>query len=284
MPEVTIQKPASRIDSHQHFWNYNPARDAWITDEMKVIQCDFLPEHLSLILEQNRINGCVSVQADQSEAETEFLLGLADKYDFIKGVVGWVDLRAKNLEERLNHYSQFKKLKGFRHIVQAESDGFLLTPEFSKGVDVLRSFGFTYDILIYPNQLLDAIAFVKDHADQPLVMDHLAKPYIRDREIKTWAAYIKQLAQFPNLYCKLSGMVTEADWASWKQKDFEPYIDVVLKNFGADRVMYGSDWPVCLVAARYDQQLGILEQCIEALTTSEKQKIMGENATRFYNL
>lgn len=274
----------SRIDSHQHFWQFNPVRDSWITDEMKAIQRDFLPEDLAPVLEKNSIDGCISIQADQSETETEFLLEFAGKHDFIKGVVGWVDLRAKNLESRLAYYTQFKKLKGFRHTVQAEKDGFLRIPEFSAGVTALKTFNFTYDILIYPHQLYDTIAFVKEHDEQRFVIDHLAKPYIRDKELKTWAAYMKQLSQFPNLYCKLSGMVTEADWTYWKQQDFEPYLDLMLNRFGADRVMYGSDWPVCLVAASYEQQLNIVEHFIEPLSPAEKQKIMGENAIRFYNL
>jgi L-fuconolactonase len=274
----------SRIDSHQHFWQYDPARDAWITDQMKVIQRDFLPEDLAPVLEKNRIDGCISVQADQSERETEFLLELAGKHDFIKGVVGWVDLRAMNLEERLEYYAQFRKLKGFRHIVQSEKDGFLRIPEFSAGVTALKTFNFTYDILIYPHQLNDTLAFVKEHDEQRLVIDHLAKPYIRDKELKTWAAYMKQIATFPNLYCKLSGMVTEANWNNWRQQDFEPYLDLLLNHFGTDRLMYGSDWPVCLVAASYEQQLNIVEQFIESLSPAEKQKIMGENAIRFYNL
>lgn len=274
-----------RIDSHQHFWHYNPIRDAWITDEMKVIQRNFLPVHLEPLLKANGINGCVSVQAEQSEKETEFLLTLASQHDFITGVVGWVDLCAENVSERLDYFRQFKKLKGIRHIVQGESDNqFLLRRDFCRGIKELKERDFTYDILIYPKQLEAAVEFVKLFPDQPFVIDHIAKPFIREGRLDNWASHMKTLAQFDNVYCKLSGMVTEADWKNWKPEYFAPYLELVLESFGSQRVMYGSDWPVCLVAASYKQQLDILEHYISALSSSEQTDIMGENAVRFYNL
>jgi L-fuconolactonase len=274
-----------RIDSHQHFWKYDPVRDVWITDELKVIQRDFLPIDLESILKENRIDGCIAVQADQSEQETQFLLELAGQHDFIKGVVGWVDLCAENISERLDYFSHFKKLKGFRHIVQGESDNqFLLRKDFCRGIKALKERGFAYDILIYPKQLEPTIKFVKLFPDQPFVIDHLAKPNIRDGRLDNWASHLKTLAQFDNVYCKLSGMVTEADWKNWKTEYFVPYMDLILESFGIERVMYGSDWPVCLVAASYKQQLNIVEQYITTLSSSEQSAIMGENAIRFYNL
>jgi L-fuconolactonase len=275
---------STRIDSHQHFWKFDPVRDSWINDDMKVIQRDFFPEDLAPVLHENKIDGCVSVQADQSEEETHFLLTHAAANDFIKGVVGWVDLRSSQLHERLAYFSGFKKLKGFRHVAQAESIGFLRRPDFSHGISALKNYHFTYDILIYPQQIPDAIWLVKQHPDQKFVVDHLAKPLIREHEVTHWAAGMKELASFPNVYCKLSGMVTEADWNRWKTDDFKPYLDIVLSHFGTTRVMYGSDWPVCLVAAAYQNQLGIIEEYLQPLSWSEKHKIMGENAIQFYNL
>jgi len=274
----------SRIDSHQHFWKFNPVRDSWISDDMNVIQRDFLPSDLSPILKENQIDGCVSVQADQSEIETSFLLDLASSNDFIKGVVGWVDLRSANLNDRLDYYARYKKLKGFRHVAQAEPIGFLRNPAFSQGISLLKQFNFTYDILIYPQHIEDAIWLVSQHPDQKFVVDHLAKPVIREKEFATWSAGMKVLATFANVSCKLSGMVTEAHWSTWTLSDFKPYLDFVLQHFGTSRVMYGSDWPVCLVAASYQNQLYILEDYLHAFSTSEKHKIMGENAIQFYNL
>jgi L-fuconolactonase len=275
---------AHRIDSHQHFWKFDPVRDSWINDEMKVIQRDFLPADLAPLLEKNKIDGCVAVQADQSEHETTFLLALASANDIIKGVVGWVDLRSEKLNDRLEYFSSFKKLKGFRHIAQVEPAGFLRGEVFSKGIAAIKDFNFTYDILIYPHQIQDAIWLVNKHPDQKFVVDHLAKPVIREKEFTSWSAHMKELASFNNVSCKLSGMVTEAIWNRWTNDDFRPYLDFIVDHFGTTRVMYGSDWPVCLLAASYEKQLNIIEEYLQSFSTSEKHKIMGENAIRFYNL
>lgn len=273
------------IDSHQHFWKFDPVRDAWINDDMKVIQRDFFPHDLAPILKSNNIDGCVSVQADQSEQETLFLLNHANEHHFIKGVVGWLDLRAYNLQDRLSVFSTHKKLKGLRHIVQGEPVGFMRNESFSKGISLLKSYNLTYDILIYPHQLDDALWLVAQHPEQQFVIDHIAKPYIKDKkDFEHWSSRMKQLAAHDNVFCKLSGMVTEANWKQWQLEDFAPYLDCVINAFDTTRVMYGSDWPVCLVAARYEQQLGIVENFIESFSSSEKQQIMGENAVRFYNL
>jgi L-fuconolactonase len=274
-----------RIDSHQHFWQYDPVRDAWIANDMKIIQRDFSPNDLAPVLKENKMDGCVSVQADQSEAETLFLLDHADKHTFIKGVVGWVDLRADNIHERLEYFSSFKKLKGFRHIVQGEPDDrFLLGKDFCRGIAALHNKGFTYDILIYPKQLEAAIEFVKQFPGQLFVVDHIAKPFIKESRLDNWEKHMQALGAFDNVYCKVSGMVTEANWKIWKPNDFTPYLDVILESFGSKRIMYGSDWPVCLVAASYQQQLGIVEQYISRLSADEQVAIMGGNTTRFYNL
>ncbi len=273
------------IDSHQHFWKYNPVNHEWINDEMKVIQRDFMPSDLQPILQQNNIDGCVSVQVDQTEEETNFLLELADNHSFIKGVVSWIDLRADNIYERLEHYSQFKKLKGFRHIVQGENDSeFMLRPNFKNGITELGMYDFTYDILIYHYQLEQAIQLVKLFPEQKFVLDHIAKPDIKSGEYALWQTNIKKLALHQNVFCKVSGMVTEAEWDDWKPSDFKIYLDTVVKAFGTERLMYGSDFPVCTLAATYEQQLDIVTAYFSSFTSLEKKKIMGDNASKFYNL
>jgi L-fuconolactonase len=274
-----------QIDSHQHFWKYHPVKDAWITGDMKIIQHDFLPEELLPLLQQHGIDGCIAVQADQSEIETHFLLQLADKYDFIKGVVGWVDLRAENLEERLGYFSAFKKLKGFRHIVQAEpEDDFLLRPDFCKGIEKLVKYGFTYDILIFPRQLSYAASFVKQFPQQAFVIDHLAKPDFRKTDFSAWEKNIRAISVHPNVYCKVSGMVTEADWQHWKPGDFNYCLDVVTETFGTGRLMFGSDWPVCMLAASYNEIYGIVRSYYQSFSAEEQYSIWGGNAAAFYNL
>ncbi len=273
-----------RIDSHQHFWKYDPVKNAWIDESMKVIRKDFFPEHLKPILQAAKIDGCVAVQADQSEAETTFLLDFAHKNDFVKGVVGWVDLLADNVEERLAYFAPDKDLKGIRHIVQSEPDDFMLRKDFQHGISKLHQFGLVYDILVFPTQLPASIALAEKFPDQPFVLDHIAKPYIKDKKIDGWEKDIRELARFPHVQCKVSGMVTEADWSNWKKEDFTPYLDVIFDAFGTERIMYGSDWPVCLVAAEYQQALSILEDYISDFSEVDKAKVMGENAAKFYNL
>lgn len=273
-----------RIDSHQHFWKFDPIRDAWIDASMEKIARDFLPEDLKPLLDQSKIDGCVAVQADQSETETNFLLDLAGRYDFVKGVVGWVDLRSPQLSERLEHYCNNSFFKGVRHIVQAEKDGFMLQESFLKGIQQLKDFNLTFDILIFPHQLEEAVALVKKNPEQAFVLDHIAKPYIKDKKIDQWAKHINQLAVHQNVYCKLSGLLTEADWNHWQEEDFTAYLTVIMEAFGTDRMMYGSDWPVCLLAGSYPHVVRIVENFISSLSTDDQKKIMGQNAHHFYNL
>ena len=272
------------LDSHQHFWKYDPHRDSWIDENMKTLRRDFLPKDLDPILEKNGINGCIAVQADQSEHETEFLLSLTKNNSFIKGVVGWVDLRADNIEERLAHYSSNNLLKGVRHIVQAEPDDFMLGEKFKYGISLLTQFGLTYDILVLPPQLPATIQFVNKFPSQKFVIDHMAKPNIKKGEMVAWKNNMEELAKSPNIYCKISGLVTEADWKNCKKEDFSPYLDLIFKAFGVDRIMFGSDWPVCKLAAEYRQQLEIIESYISSFSSEDKKKIMGENTIRFYNI
>ena len=273
-----------RIDSHQHFWKFDPVRDAWIDSSMEKIAQDFLPKDLKPLLRQNQMDGCVAVQADQSEAETEFLLDLAEENSFIKGVVGWVDLSADDLSKRLNLFSKNPLFKGIRHILQAEKEGFMLQDSFLKGIAQLKDFNLTYDILIYPHQLEEANKMIEKNPDQAFVLDHLAKPYIKDQKIERWTSHIKQLAKNRNVYCKLSGMITEADWNHWQAEDFDKYLLVALEAFGVDRLMFGSDWPVCLLAGSYQHVVKIVDQFIMKLNPKDQYKIMGENAQNFYNL
>lgn len=273
-----------RIDSHQHFWKYDPVAHSWINEEMSVIRKDFLPADLSPLLQQNHIDGCIAVQADQTEKETDFLIELGAQHSFIKGVVGWVDLRAENIRERLDHYQQYAVVKGFRHILQGEEPSFMLQPDFVRGIAALQEFGFTYDILIFPKHLSAALELVKQFPEQPFVIDHIAKPFIKDGLIDEWKKGMKALAQFSNVYCKISGMVTEADWKNWEKEDFTPYLDAVAESFGVNRLMYGSDWPVCLVAASYEKTVGIVQDYYSSFTASEQELIMGGNAARFYRL
>lgn len=274
-----------KIDSHQHFWVYDVLRDSWISEEMAVIRRDFMPDHLLAELQQHHFDGSVVVQSDQSPAENLFQIQNAAAYPFIKGIVGWVDLQAADLEDQLEELSKYEKLKGFRHILQGEADrALMLKPAFTTGIALLKRFGYTYDILIFPDQLKYAAELVAKFPEQAFVMDHLAKPPIKSGEIDAWAADIKALAAYPNVHCKVSGLVTEADLAHWKPEDLKPYLDVVFEAFGVTRLMYGSDWPVCLLAASYSQVLQVMEAYMEPFSAADQALFWGGNATRFYNL
>lgn len=272
------------IDAHQHFWIYDAVRDNWIDDTMEVIRKDFLPKNLKPILDENNIDGCIAVQADQSEEETRFLLNQAKENTFIKGVVGWVDLLSENVDERLAYYAENKKFKGVRHIVQGEANDFMLRPDFQRGISTLQKYNLTYDILVFPPQLPAAIKLANKYPDQPFVLDHMGKPYIKSGEMANWKRNIELLAKCSNVVCKISGMFTEADWNYWTEKDFTPFLDVVFTSFGVDSVLFGSDWPVCLLAADYREQLDIIKSHINKFSTTDRAKIMGNNAIRFYNL
>lgn len=273
-----------KIDSHQHFWVFNPLRDNWITEDMSIIRRDFLPADLKPVLDANGISGTVAVQADQSLTETSFLLSLAEENDFIKAVVGWTDLCSPDAEESLGQYSRFDKLKGFRHILQAEKPDFMLRPDFLRGISALKNFGFTYDILVFPQHLPDVIKLVEKNPYQAFVLDHLAKPFIKSGEIKVWLSHMKNLALHPNVYCKLSGMVTEADHDAWKKEDIFPFLDAVFEAFGSRRLMFGSDWPVCKLAAEYNTVCGLLSDYLSGFSISEQEMVWGKNAIEFYKL
>lgn len=273
-----------RIDAHQHFWNYQPVRDAWITEEMSILRRDYGPEDLRADLRANGFDGSIAVQADQSEEETRFLLELAARHPLIVGVVGWIDLAAPDIEERLASFRSFEKLCGFRHIVQSEPDErFMLRAEFRRGIGCLSRFGFSYDILIYARQLPAAIKLAESYPNQRFVLDHIAKPEIKARKLEPWATQIRELAALPNVFCKLSGLATEADWKNWKADDCRPYLEVAWDCFGADRLMFGSDWPVCLLAGGYARAYSLVAEFL-ASQSAEEHGVFGVNAARFYDV
>ncbi len=274
-----------RIDSHQHFWHYDPAKHVWMNEFMGVLKKDYLPTDLEPLLKKCALDGCIAVQANQAEVENTFLLGLASQYDFIKGIVGWVDLRADNLVEKLEYYQQFTKIKGFRHVIHDEPElDFMLQSAFMKGVSVLKNYGYTYDILIFAEHLPNTFTFVKNLPNQPFVIDHIAKPNIKNGETDNWKKQIKEIAVFENVYCKISGMVTEADWSSWKKDDFTKYLDVIIEAFGTNRIMYGSDWPVCTLAAKYEEQYNIVKDYFSSFSKTEQEHFLGATACNFYQL
>ncbi len=274
-----------RIDAHQHFWVYNASEYGWIDESMAILRRDFLPGDLKPELEKAGFRGCVSVQARQSLQETNWLLQLAEEWPFIVGVVGWVDLRSPQIHYELQTLKKNSMLVGVRHIVQSEpDDNFLLRPEFLRGVSMLEEFDLAYDILIYEKHLPVAAEFVRRFPRQRFVLDHLAKPRIRDNIVRPWEEEIRKLAAFPNVYCKLSGLVTEAHWREWNSEQLTPYLDVALECFGADRLMIGSDWPVCTVAASYLRTMEIVERYIESCPAEVREKVLGGNAQHFYKL
>ncbi|MAH75830.1 MAG: amidohydrolase [Opitutia bacterium TMED102] len=274
-----------RIDSHQHFWIYDPEQYPWMTDELSAIRADHLPNDLRAEFDQVGLDGSVAVQARQSLEESRWLLELADQNELIKGVVGWVDLRSDSVEEQLAEFAVHPKFVGVRHVVQDEPNAnFMLLPEFVRGIAKLKAFGLSYDILIFPKQLPAAIELVKQFPKQPFVLDHIAKPIIKDGVISPWDKQIRELAKFENLTCKVSGMVTEANWTGWQPTDFRPYLDVVFEAYGEDRVMYGSDWPVCKLAGSYRQVYGLAEEYVSSFSAEAREKFFGGVASAFYGL
>jgi len=273
-----------RIDAHQHFWYFDPERDAWIDDAMQVIRKDFLPQDLKPELNKKDIDGCIAVQADQSPQETQFLLELSKKHPWIMKIVGWVDLEAKDIEAQLEKYAAEKKMAGFRKILQTLSPSAMEDPNFLRGISKLMKYGFTYDILIFPKHLEKAFNLASKFPNQAFIIDHLAKPDIKSGELEHWSKGIKKIADLKNVYCKVSGMVTEANWKAWKQADFIPYLDTVTEAFGTNRLVYGSDWPVCLLAASYTEVYDLAWNYYLKFSKAEQAGIFGENAKRFYSI
>jgi L-fuconolactonase len=272
------------IDSHQHFWTYNQQEYGWIDEEMASIRRDFLPDELKPQLENTGFQGTIVVQVRQTLEETRCLLRLAETTPFILGVVGWLDLCSPQLRADLKSFEGQSKLVGIRHIVQSEPDDFLLRPDFLRGISVLEEFDLAYDILIYPRHLPVAANFVCRFPRQRFVLDHLAKPPIKSGAVDSWARGIRELASFPNLYAKVSGLVTEADWQAWKPEDIRPYLDEAFKCFGPSRLMIGSDWPVCTVAASYDRAMNLVKDYLSNHAPAEREAVLGGNAAKFWRL
>jgi L-fuconolactonase len=274
-----------RLDAHQHFWKYTPADYGWISDNMAALRRDFLPHDLQPLLASEGFDGSIAVQARQTLEETRWLLELAAHNEKVRGVVGWVDLRSPDLPAQLHQFAQNPRLVGVRHVVQDEpDDNFMLHPDFRRGIARLHEYDLAYDILVFPRQLPAAIKLVREFPDQRFVLDHIAKPLIAEGRITPWDSDIRELAKSGNVFCKLSGMVSEARWHDWKPADFRPYLDVVLNTFSPARLMIGSDWPVCTASATYSRTLALVRDHIGSLTAEEQQSILGECCSRFYRV
>lgn len=274
-----------RIDAHQHFWQYDPAEYGWIDDSMKALRRDFLPADLEPELRRAGFAGCIVVQVRQTLEETHWLLKLADSSAIIRGVIGWVDLRANDVREQLQECARNPKLLGVRHIVQSEQDDrFLLRSNFLRGISALEEFGLTYDILIYPRHLPAASEFVARFPRQRFVLDHLAKPFIKKQEIEPWRSDLRQLAEFPNVWCKLSGLVTESDWENWKPEHMAPYLDAAFECFAPERLMIGSDWPVCTIAGAYSDVIDVVENYLASFPQPTRELVMGGTAEKLWRL
>jgi len=272
------------IDSHQHFWIYDQGQYGWIDESMRALQRDFLPVDAARDMAAAGVQATVAVQARQTPEETRWLLELADRHPIIAGVVGWVDLQAVGVEQELERISHHPRLAGIRHIVQGEPDGFLERPAFRRGIAALNRYGLTYDILVYARQLPAAVAFARGFPNQPFVLDHLGKPDIRGGEYREWRRHLGELAALPNVCCKLSGLVTEADWRAWTPAQLAPYLDAALESFGPSRLMIGSDWPVCRVAASYGDVIGLVRDAISEYSADEQEQILEGTARTFFRL
>jgi L-fuconolactonase len=273
-----------RIDSHQHFWDYNPEQYPWIKPEWP-IRRSFLPETLAAELQSCSIDGCVAVQARQSLEESRWLLELADRHLFIKGVVGWVDLRAPDVAVQLCRFAAHPKFAGVRHVLQDErDDNYMLGREFMRGISQLRQFDLKYDLLIFPRQLPAAVKLASAFPEQSFVLDHIAKPPIKQGDMQPWLWHLRELAALRNVFCKISGVITEADWNRWNPAQFKPYFDAVFEAFGPDRVMFGSDWPVALLAGSYRQVFELARDYVAPLGAKIEDAFFGGNAVKFYQL
>ena len=271
------------IDSHQHFWQVGRFDYPWMTSDLGVLYRDYLPDDLAPTLRENGINKTVLVQASNSIAESRWLLDLADTNNFIAGVVGWVDLT--NPDAQLEELTAHPNFKGVRHLVESESrDDWLIQPAVLSGLKRLSSYGLSYDLLVHTRHLKCVPQIAEHCPDLPLVIDHLAKPPIARNEIKEWSQALAPLAKFPNIHCKLSGLVTEANWTSWQTDDLRPFVDRALELFGAERMMFGSDYPVCLLAASYDRVLDAFQEILKDLSEADREKIFSKNAAKFYRL
>ncbi|MFX0557233.1 amidohydrolase family protein [Maribacter sp. CXY002] len=273
------------IDTHQHFWKYDANKHAWIDEDMANIRRDFSPSDLKPIYAENGVTGCIAVQADQTLKENDLLIQLSEENNFIKGIIGWVDLRSKDLKNDLDYYAQYPIIKGYRHVVQAEIDPlFLLRKDFLKGIAELQKRNLVYEILVFPHQLPSVLEFVKLFPGITFVLDHMAKPNIKNGYFDSWALLMNELGSFQNVYCKVSGLITEADYKTWTEQEILPYMDLVLESFGPKRIVYGSDWPVCLAAGAYGEVLALAKTFANKLSDNEQRDFFYNNAQSIYNL
>ena len=274
-----------KIDAHHHFWRYNDKEFGWIDENMSELKRDFLPEDLKTRLTSIQFDGTIVVQARQSLEETRWLLELAQKYDFIKGVVGWVDLCSPDVTKQIKQFANNPYFKGVRHVIHDEADDqFMLSEEFQRGISVLKDFSLTYDLLLFPKHIPYALQLIEKFPEQLFVLDHIGKPDIKNKEISFWKEHLTKLAEYKNVYVKVSGMVTEADWKNWRKEDFKAYLDSVFNAFGPERVMIGSDWPVCTVSESYEAVMGIVLDYVKQYASGYENQILGENCSRFYSL
>jgi L-fuconolactonase len=272
------------IDTHHHFWRYDPVEYDWITDDMSRIKKDFLPEQLVELIEKAGVDSVISVQARQMVRETEWLLDMATKNDFIRGVIGWLPLVDPAVESYLEGYAENRLLKGLRHVLQGEKDEYMHAKEFNHGIGLLQKYNLVYEILIFEKQLPAAIQLVDHHQNQVFVLDHIAKPRIAENIFSPWKENIHFLAERPNVYCKISGLVTEADYHNMTVGQLTTYLDTVMDAFGPDRLMFGSDWPVCLVACEYEVWIDLIRNWLKHMSINEQVMIMGGNAVKVYGL
>jgi L-fucono-1,5-lactonase len=274
-----------RIDAHQHFWRYEAADYGWIDEPMAALRRDFLPADLEPLLASAGFDATIAVQTCHTLDETAWLLDLADRHPFIAGVVGWVDLQSPEVRSQLDRFAGRRKLRGVRHVVQAEPDPrFLMRPDFERGIAMLQELGLSYDILVYPRHLVVAAEFARVFAGHPLVLDHLGKPDIRSGGIRPWARDLRRLAECSNVSAKLSGLVTEADWKAWTPAQIEQCLDVAFDCFGPERLMIGSDWPVCTVAGDYGRVMRVVTGYLDRRPQAERDAVLGGNAARFYRI
>ena len=274
-----------RIDAHHHLWRYTADEYGWIDETMSRLRRDYMPADLSEVMARAGVDGTIAVQARQDIAETQDLIVLAEAHPFIEAVVGWAPIASANFSACLDSLAGYPKLKGLRHIIQSETDDeFILRDDFNRGITTMLASGLVYEILIYERHLPQTIRFVDAHPNQIFVLDHIAKPRIRERILSPWREHIYNLARRSNIYCKISGMITEADWQAWKEADLCPYLDTVFDAFGAERLMMGSDWPVCLLAVEYQQWFSLLDRYAAQLSEHEREQFCGGTAGRVYRL
>ncbi len=276
---------AERIDAHHHLWRYTSAEYDWLDEPMAQLRRNFLPNDLVREMAAAGVDGAVTVQARQTMEETRWLLDLADECEAIRGVVGWAPIAGEDFPGVMEEFENRPKLKGLRHVIQGEKDeNYILREDFTSGIRAMQGSGLVYDILIYERHLPQTIQFVDEFPEQVFVLDHIAKPLIREGAMEPWAGRMRELAKRENVWCKVSGMVTEADWSTWNAETLRPYLDVVVDAFGAKRLMAGSDWPVCLVASEYGKWFDVLRNYFAAFSKEEQDAFFGGTATEVYGL